>query len=77
MLSSSHPKIHEPPVIGVSPRRTDQRQHQKLRNTRCPVGAENRVTASDQRFRCQPTSQTRLEGPAAGWLVARHAALAG
>jgi hypothetical protein len=29
MLSSSHPKIHEPPAIGVSPRLTDQRQRQK------------------------------------------------
>ena len=34
MLSCSHPKIHEPLVIGVSPRRTDRRQRQKLRNTR-------------------------------------------
>ena len=33
MLSSSHPKIHEPRVTGVSPRPTDQRQRQKLRNT--------------------------------------------
>ena len=29
MLSSSHPKIHEPRVTGVSPRPTDQRQRQK------------------------------------------------
>ena len=29
MLSCSHPKIHEPLVTGVSPRPTDQRQHQK------------------------------------------------
>ena len=34
MLSSSHPKIHEPPVTGVSPRPTDQRGARKLRNTR-------------------------------------------
>ena len=29
MLSSSHPKIYEPLVTGVSPRPTDQRQRQK------------------------------------------------
>jgi hypothetical protein len=29
MLSPSHPKIHEPPVTGVSPRPMDQRQRQK------------------------------------------------
>jgi putative transposase len=34
MLASSRSKIHEPRVIGVSPRPTDQRQRQKLRNTR-------------------------------------------
>ncbi len=34
MLSSSRAKIHEPIVTGVSPRPTDQRQRQKLRNTR-------------------------------------------
>ena len=34
MLSSSHLKIHEPRVTGVSPRPTDQRQRQKPRNTR-------------------------------------------
>jgi hypothetical protein len=34
MLSSSRAKIHEPLVTGVSPRPTDQRQRQKLRNTR-------------------------------------------
>jgi hypothetical protein len=28
MLSSSHPKIHEPRAVGVSPRPTDRRQHQ-------------------------------------------------
>ena len=33
MLSSSPSKIHEPRVTGVSPRPTDQRQRQKLRNT--------------------------------------------
>jgi hypothetical protein len=48
MLSSSRAKIHEPIVTGVSPRPTDQRQRQKLRNTRYSVGAENRVTSSDQ-----------------------------
>jgi hypothetical protein len=40
MLSSSHSKIHEPPVPGVSP--TDRRPAAaKLRNTRAPVGARN------------------------------------
>src|SRR4051812_11120198 len=34
-----------------------------------PVGAENRVTAPDQRFRCQPTSQSRLAGRPAGPLA--------
>jgi hypothetical protein len=29
MLSSSHPKIHEPRITGVSPRPTDRRQRQK------------------------------------------------
>ena len=28
MLSSSHSKIHNPPVTGVSPRHTDRLQHQ-------------------------------------------------
>ena len=37
MLSSSHPKIHEPRVTGVSPRPTDQRSARKLRNTRVRV----------------------------------------
>jgi hypothetical protein len=36
MLASSRSKIHEPRVTGVSPRPTDQRQRQKLRNTRGP-----------------------------------------
>jgi hypothetical protein len=34
MLSSSPSKIHEPLVTGVSPRPTDRRQRQELRNTR-------------------------------------------
>jgi hypothetical protein len=34
MLSSSPSKIHEPLVIGVSPRLTDRRRRQELRNTR-------------------------------------------
>ena len=53
MLSASPPKIHEPLVTGVSPRPTDQRQRQKLRNTRYRVGAENPDTASDQHDRCE------------------------
>jgi hypothetical protein len=48
MLSSSHPKIHEPPVIGVSPRRTDQRQHQKLRNTSEIVDPDEVLVVLDQ-----------------------------
>ena len=47
MLSSSHSKIHEPPVTGVSPRPTDQRGARKLRNTSYPVGADNSVTSCD------------------------------
>src|SRR4051794_33389181 len=47
MLASSRSKIHEPRVPGVSPRPTDQRQRQKLRNTRDPVGAENPATSCD------------------------------
>jgi hypothetical protein len=42
---------------------------QKLRNTRDGVGAENRVTASDQRLRRQSTSQTRLTSRPAGSLA--------
>src|SRR3954447_21428109 len=34
MLSCSPSKIYEPRLTGVSPRPTDRRQHQKLRNTR-------------------------------------------
>src|SRR5215212_6405439 len=47
MLSSSRAKICEPLVTGVSPRPTDQRQRQKLRNTSYRVGAENWVTSCD------------------------------
>ena len=50
MLSSSHAKIHNPCVTGVSPRPTDRLRRQKLRNTSDRVGAENRVTRSDQRL---------------------------
>ena len=39
MLSSSPSKIHEPLVTGVSPRPTDQRQRQKLRNTSEPCAS--------------------------------------
>ena len=35
-------------------------------STPAPVGAENRVTAPDQRLRRQPTSQSRLAGRPAG-----------
>ena len=47
MLSSSPSKIHEPLVIGVSPRLTDRRRRQELRNTSDRVGAENPVTLCD------------------------------
>jgi hypothetical protein len=36
MLSSSPSKIHEPLVIGVSPRLPDRRRRQELRNTSAP-----------------------------------------
>ena len=36
MLSSSHPKIHEPLVTGVSPRPTDQRQRQETAKHEAP-----------------------------------------
>jgi hypothetical protein len=39
MLSSSPSKIHEPLVIGVSPRLTDRRRRQELRNTSEEVAA--------------------------------------
>jgi hypothetical protein len=47
MLSSSPSKIHEPLVIGVSPRLPDRRRRQELRNTSHPVGAKNPVTSCD------------------------------
>jgi hypothetical protein len=49
MLSSSQPKIHEPPVIGVSPRPRDlprdQRQRQKT--------AKHEWTARDRVSECK------------------------
>jgi hypothetical protein len=64
MLSSSPSKIHEPRVTGVLPPPTAPRPAPaKLRNTSEPVGAENRVTASDQRLRRPPTSRSDLHGP--------------
>jgi hypothetical protein len=50
MLSSSPSKIHEPLVIGVSPRLPDRRRRQELRNTRGTVGAAatGLVAASDR-----------------------------
>ncbi len=42
MLSSSPPKIHNPLVTGVSPRPTDRRQRQELRNTRGRVAEPRR-----------------------------------
>ena len=38
MLSSSHSKIHEPRLTGVSPRPTDQRQRQKTAKHETPCG---------------------------------------
>ena len=48
---------------------------QKLRTRAQGVGAENRVTTPDRRFRRQPTSQSRLAGrPAGSSAVARRLA---
>ena len=69
MLSPSHPKIHEPPVTGVSPRPTDQRGARKLRNTRDLVGAENPVTVSDQRPSQQADLNVTVPTPAS--MIAR------
>jgi hypothetical protein len=51
----------------ATPRRSDVPAHGRI-NWRAqePVGAENRVTALDQRLRCQPTSQSRPAGRPAG-----------
>jgi hypothetical protein len=49
MLSSSHAKIHNPCVTGVSPRPTDRLRRQKLRNTSRPVGFQNSGWVADQR----------------------------
>ena len=51
MLSSSPSKIHEPLVTGVSPRLTDRRQRQELRNTSEPVGARKLAAGSMLRVR--------------------------
>ena len=52
MLSPSHPKIHEPPVTGVSPRPTDQRGARKLRNTRCFRNTSSTTTLIARTARC-------------------------
>jgi hypothetical protein len=52
MLPSSHPEIHEPPATGVSPRRTNRRQRQKLRNTRRILAFERGTCL------CQRTSRS-------------------
>src|SRR5215207_7969660 len=44
MLSSSPSKIHEPLVIGVSPRLPDRRRRQELRNTRGVVSRRSLIT---------------------------------
>jgi hypothetical protein len=62
MLSSSPSKIHEPLVTGVSPRPTDRRQRQELRNTSGRVGAENLSRASTSTF---TASRRRDYGPQA------------
>jgi hypothetical protein len=64
MLSSSHPKIHNPRVTGVSPRPKDRLQRQKLRNTSDPVSADNQVTCATCMYpagrpcRSRPASNT-------------------
>jgi hypothetical protein len=60
MLSSSPSKIHEPLVIGVSPRLPDRRRRQELRNTR---GEQRRRTG------CRCTSAVALANrpPADSW----------
>ena len=71
MLSSSPPKIHNPRVTGVSPRPTDRRKHQKLRNTRgfvrirrswlvsLPLVSELRLSGSGYVVRIGPTARSR------------------
>ena len=57
MLSSSPSKIHEPLVTGVSPRLTDRRQRQKLRNTSRSLWVPRTpVTVSEQRVPAGATS---------------------
>ena len=46
MLPCSHPKIHESLVTGVSPRPTDRRQRQELRNTSSSTGGPLRGPSS-------------------------------
>jgi hypothetical protein len=73
MLSSSHRKIHEPLVTGVSPRPTDQRQRQKTAKHE-GVGAENRVTSCDLRVLVHEAAESILSKHAGGragtWRVA-------
>ena len=80
MLSSSHAKIHNPCVTGVSPRPTDRLRRQKLRNTSEPVGAENPVTLCDLHvFVDEATESISPERPdgrsGTWWCVARGRAL--
>jgi hypothetical protein len=57
MLPSSASTTSNLAVTGVSGTVENRPARQvKLRNTRNPVGAENRVVSSDQRLLGQPTS---------------------
>ena len=49
MLSSSHSKIHNPRVTGVSPRPTDRLQHQKTAKYEGACGVPELGTRGDLR----------------------------
>jgi hypothetical protein len=69
MLSSSPSKIHEPLVIGVSPRLTDRRRRQELRNTRghsCFAVSVDHVPAAAQAARTAWVS-CGVAWPGHGW----------
>jgi hypothetical protein len=67
MLSPSHPKIHEPPVTGVSPRPMDQRQRQKT------AKHEGMFRRSTVRVSAMPS---RRLAAAPGWVRSSSAASA-
>jgi hypothetical protein len=63
MLPSSASTTSNLAVTGVSGTVENRPARQvKLRNTRSPVGAENRVTVSDQRVYGRPTSAAPSTG---------------